>query len=262
MPASSAASPFAGTAAYYAPFRAPYAPAALDWLIERFALSDKDRILDLGCGPGILAIPLSRSVDEVVAVDPAADMIAEGRRLAGDRSNIRWLTSRAEDLPADAGPFKAATIGQAFHWMDRDEVLAKLEVLVADGGGLALVNPGRRRPQETWEEIAQPIVAKYRGPPVRHPGSNPREPDHEPALRRSACFSHFTTREFPGAITRDIPSILGFIYSISSSARHHFGDRAKAFEDELTAALLRANPAGVFQEQIETEVLIAPKKGR
>ena len=264
MPASPDASPFAGTAAFYARYRAPYAPAALDQVVETFGLTDRNRVLDLGCGPGILAIPLSRTVAEVVAVDPDAEMIAEGRRLAEleGRHNIRWLTARAEDVPADAGPFKAATIGQAFHWMDRDAVLTKLEGLVADGGGLTLVNPGKRRPQESWEETAAPIVAKFLGPRARHPGSNPQEPEHEPALRRSACFFHFTARDFPSGITRHIPSVLGLIYSISSSARPLFGDRAEAFEAELAEALLRLNPTGVFEERIETEVLLAPKQAR
>ena len=45
-------------------------------------------------------------------------------------------------------------------------------------------------------------------------------------------------------------------------ARNLFGDNAEAFEAELTKALLRLNPAGVFNERIETEVVIAPKISR
>ncbi len=47
--------------------------------------------------------------------------------------------------------------------MDRDEMLRKLADLIADGGGLALVNPGKRRPQESWEPVADQIVAKFLG---------------------------------------------------------------------------------------------------
>jgi len=70
-------------------------------------------------------------------------MIAEGRRLAASsgRRNINWLRCRAEDISTGAGPFRVATIGQAFHWMDRDEVLRTLAIVIADGGGLALVGP-------------------------------------------------------------------------------------------------------------------------
>jgi SAM-dependent methyltransferase len=257
-------SPFAGTASYYGRFRAPYAQAAIDFIIERYDLSKEMRALDLGCGPGTIAIPLSYSVGEVVAVDRDADMISEGRRLAASRArkNIQWLRLEAEDIPLETGPFRVATIGQAFHWMDRDEVLRKLAILIANGGGLALVNPGKRRPQERWEPLADQVVAKFLGPRVRHRGANPQELEHEPALVRSECFFKFTALEFPGAITRDINSIVGCVYSRSNSARRLFGDRAEAFEAELTKTLLNLNPAGIFDEQIETEVIIAPKRAR
>jgi ubiquinone/menaquinone biosynthesis C-methylase UbiE len=264
MPASLDASPFAGTAPYYDRFRAPYAQAAIDFIVERYNLSKGIRALDLGCGPGTIAIPLSYTVGEVVAVDPDSDMIAEGRRLAASRGrqNIQWLRSPAEDVSLGLEPFRVTTIGHAFHWMDRDEVLRKLAILIADGGGLALVNAGKRRPQESWEPVADQIVAKFLGPRTRHPKSNPQEPEHEPALVRSDYFSKFTAHEFPSAITRDINSIIGCVYSKSSSARPLFGDDAEAFETELTEALLSLNPAGVFNEQRETEVVIAPKRSR
>jgi hypothetical protein len=124
------------------------------------------------------------------------------------------------------------------------------------------VNPGKRRPQESWEPVAKEIVVKFLGPRTRHPKSNPREPEQEPALRRSEYFSKFTAHEFLSTITRDINSIIGCIYSISSSARPLFGDNAKAFEAELSKALLSLNPAVVFNEHVETEVVIAPKRAR
>jgi ubiquinone/menaquinone biosynthesis C-methylase UbiE len=264
MRASLDTSPFAGTARYYDRFRAPYAQTAIDSIVARYDLTEGVRALDLGCGPGTIAIPLSYAVGEVVAVDPDAAMIAEGRRLAASRSreNIQWLQSRAEDVSFGAKSFRVVTIGQAFHWMDRDEVLRNLAIITEDGGGLALVNPGKRRPQESWEPVASQVVGEFLGPRTRHPKSNPQEPEHEPALTRSEYFSNFTAHEFPSTITRDINSIIGCVYSISSSARPLFGDNAKAFEAEMTKALLSLNPAGVFNEQVETEVLIAPKSAR
>lgn len=262
MPGSLDASPFAGTAAYYDRFRAPYAPAAFDFIAAAYDLSPAARALDLGCGPGTIAIPLSHRVAQVLAVDADADMIAEGRRLAAVRGgrNIDWLHSRAEDISLEAGPFRLVTLGQSFHWMDRDRVLQKLALLLSDGGGLALVNGGRRRPQESWEPLAEKIVEKFLGPRIRHPKANPQEPRHEPALLRSHHFSEFTCHEFPGTITRDIGSIIGYIYSISSSSRPLFGSDAQAFETALSQALLSVNPTGIFNEHVETEVLLAPMR--
>jgi ubiquinone/menaquinone biosynthesis C-methylase UbiE len=264
MPAPEDASPFAGTAPYYDRFRAPYAPAALDCVIEAYGLGAGSRVLDLGCGPGTIAIPLSRRIAEVVAVDPDAGMIAEGRRLAAEsgRTNIQWLNASAEEVSPEAGPFQAVTIGQAFHWLDRDAVLAKLGVLIADGGGLALVNPGKRRPQESWEPAAEAVIARFLGHRTRHPKSNPREPTNEPALLRSEHFSQLSYREFPSTITRDVASIIGCVYSISSSARPLFGEAAEAFEAALSKALFDLNPSGVFKERLETEVTLAPRRAR
>lgn len=261
MSTSERASPFAGTAPYYR-FRAPYGQAAIDFIVESYGLHRGVHVLDLGCGPGTIAIPLSHSVAEVVAVDPDAEMIAEGRRLATSqgRPNIQWLQSRAEDIAPETERFQVAVIGQAFHWMDRDEVLRKLAILIAKQGGLALINPGRRRPQESWEPIAYQIVAAFLGPPHRHPHSNPQEPAHEPALRRSEYFSKFNAFEFPNTVRRNIASIIGCIYSTSSSTRPMFGNDAAAFEATLTRELLNLNPEGVFNEHIEIEVIIAPKR--
>lgn len=218
------------------------------------------RVLDLGCGPGILSIPLSLSAAEVVAIDPEEGMLAEGRNLAiaRGRGNIRWMRAAAEDVSTDLGSFGVVTMGQSFHWMKRDLVLERLSEIVEDGGGLDLVNPGKRRPQEGWEAAAGQVVTKFLGRRERHANVSP-EPEHEPSLRRSAFFSHFTSREFPSEITRDIPSILGCLYSSTGAAKPLFGDKSAEFEAELSEALLRINPTGVFREQLETEVLIAPK---
>jgi SAM-dependent methyltransferase len=252
------ASPFAGAAPYYK-FRAPYAPGALDYVRAVFALNSSSRVLDLGCGPGKIAIPLSAMVGEVVAADPDEDMLGEGRRQAGEagRQNIRWLHGRAEEILPSLGAFHAVTMGQSFHWMQRDLVLRQLGGMVGAGGGLALISPSLRRPQESWEARAREVAARYPGTYVRHPRANPDEPENSPALLRSAHFSQLDSRVFEMEIERDMHSILGCLYSMSWCAKPLFGDDAPAFERELTAALLRENPSGIFRELVDTEVVIA-----
>jgi ubiquinone/menaquinone biosynthesis C-methylase UbiE len=257
------ASPFAGVAATYDRFRAPYPPEVFDYIRSAFGLHEGACALDLGCGPGTIAIPLAVGIAEVVAADPDEAMLREGGRLAAERGrrNIRWVRARAEEISADLGRFRIVTMGQSFHWMDRDLVLERISQLVERNGGLALVNPGKRRPQESWEGVANQVVARYLGDRGRHPGMN-AEPEHEPALRRSAHFFRFTAREFPSRIERDVASILGSVYSTSSAARRLFGDRVAEFELELSESLLRLNPSGVFKESLETEVVIAVKSAR
>ncbi len=250
-------SPFAEAAAYYS-FRAPYAPEAFGYLRDTFRLDKNSRVLDLGSGPGTIAIPMARMVKTVVAVEPCAEMIELGRARAAEAGckNISWQQAKAEALKEDRSTFSLVTIGQAFHWMDRDVVLARLGRMTTQQGGIALINPGRRRPQESWETLANDIVAQYLGPRTWHPYMS-AEREHEPALLRSACFSQFTTREFAIEFTRNIASILGCIYSMSSSPRAAFGERVATFERELEKVLMSINPSGVFPERVETEVLVA-----
>ncbi|HEY0684843.1 MAG TPA: methyltransferase domain-containing protein [Steroidobacter sp.] len=248
---------FAECAPYYR-FRAPYAPEAFASIQTTFGLNHSSRVLDLGCGPGTVTIPLARVVGSVVAVDPCVEMIEEGRKLA-DSGNIQWRCMRAEDATEEVGDFDVVTMGQSFHWMERDRVLSQVAKLIKPGGGLVLINPGRRRPQESWESLVYGVIARYVAPNERHPSKSP-ELAHEPSLLRSASFSEFTTTEFGMAFDRDLDSIVGYVYSSSTSPRSAFGNRALEFERELSETLRRINPPGVFRERVETELIVAKKR--
>ncbi|MBJ6641641.1 class I SAM-dependent methyltransferase [Streptomyces sp. DHE7-1] len=98
---------FAGTAVHYERGRLPYAPALVPRLAEVLAPDGTGRLLDVGCGPGTLALPLSHLFAEVVGVDPDPGMIAEAaRRSAGGPAagDARWVRLRAEDLPGATRP--------------------------------------------------------------------------------------------------------------------------------------------------------------
>ncbi|MHC5832335.1 MAG: class I SAM-dependent methyltransferase, partial [Nostoc sp.] len=98
----------------------------------------------LGTGPGLISIALRTRFEEVVALDPDADMIAEAKRQAAavKANNITWLEQGAELIDSSLGTFKLATIGRAFHWMERELVLERLYELLTDDGGLALLQTG------------------------------------------------------------------------------------------------------------------------
>jgi ubiquinone/menaquinone biosynthesis C-methylase UbiE len=235
--------PFDEAAPYYH-LRAPYAPEALDYVCEAYGLTANSRVLDLGCGIGTLAIPFARKVGQVLAIDRNRAMLEEGCRRgdAEGRENIAWLCMPAEEVTGALGAVDAVVMGQSFHWMARDRVLAQLAPMIRAGGG-----------------IVGAMLARYDVRRESLPRPDP-EPANEPALRRSAHFADFHSRVFIIEFERDIASIIGHIYSMSFSPRSKFGDRIADFERDLTAALLAANPSGVFKEKIETEVQIAPKR--
>jgi len=126
------------------------------------------------------------------------------------------------------------------------------------GGGLVVINPGRRRPQESWEPLAHEVVSRYVTPRARHPSKSP-ELAHEPSLLRSAAFSEFTPTEYAMEFERDIASIIGYAYSMSNSPKSDFGTRAADFERELSSELLKMSPSGIFRERVETELIVAKR---
>src|SRR4051794_37791365 len=104
---------YEGAAAHYRYGRPAYSPRLEAVLTEELGLDGSGRLLDGGCGPGILTVRLARAFEEAVGLDPDAAMLAQGRRVAGQRGipNIPWGGARAGELPAAApGPDPAGAL--------------------------------------------------------------------------------------------------------------------------------------------------------
>src|SRR5882757_3354090 len=126
---------FATTVALYEELRPPYPPAFFRSVARQLGLGREHALIDLGTGPGLLALGFAPYVGRIVGVDPEPAMIAAARQAAARASQaLTLIEGNAEDLPPDIGSFDVVTIGRALHWMDRDATLARLERLVAPNG--------------------------------------------------------------------------------------------------------------------------------
>jgi ubiquinone/menaquinone biosynthesis C-methylase UbiE len=97
------------------------------------------RVLDVGCGTGILACDLSRHFESVVAIDISEPMlaIARAKRAAG---NVEYRLADANRLaPGEA--FDAIVSHTTFHHLDNiPETLARLKASLSPGGRLILID--------------------------------------------------------------------------------------------------------------------------
>ena len=84
---------------YDASSRDEYAPRVAE-TIAGLPLTPGSRILDIGAGPGTLALPIAPCVREVVAVEPAEGMVAvlEEHLARNGINNIRTVRKRWEDI--------------------------------------------------------------------------------------------------------------------------------------------------------------------
>ena len=126
---------FATTVALYEELRTPYPPAFFREVAQRLALTKAQALIDLGTGPGLLALGFAPYVGRITGVDPEPAMLAAARKAAERASqDLTLIAGKAEDLPDDIGRFDVVTIGRALHWMDRDLTLERLERLVEPNG--------------------------------------------------------------------------------------------------------------------------------
>jgi SAM-dependent methyltransferase len=130
---------FATTAALYEQFRPSYPREYFRIVAQKAELSRQHALIDLGTGPGLLALGFAPYVGRIVGVDPEPAMLQAARTAAGRAGqNLTLIEGTAETLPTDIGTFDVVTIGRALHWMERDAVAALFERLVAPGGAIVV----------------------------------------------------------------------------------------------------------------------------
>lgn len=72
-------------------------------ILKRIGVDDQTTVLDVGCGPGKLAIPLAKSAQSVTALDPAAAMLEKLNQRAAKEgmTNIRTINKDWNTAVAD-----------------------------------------------------------------------------------------------------------------------------------------------------------------
>ena len=165
---------FASTASLYEHLRPPYPGEFFRGVAQELGLSKRYALIDLGTGPGLLALGFAPFVGCIVGVDPEPAMLDAARTAAASAGHaLTLIEGKAETLIPDIGTFDVVTIGRALHWMDREATLALLDRLVARDGAIAICasfsatdgrnpwldgyNEVRRRwsPAKLWEEAGR-----------------------------------------------------------------------------------------------------------
>ncbi|MFG1849101.1 class I SAM-dependent methyltransferase [Micromonospora carbonacea] len=261
---------FAGASAHYERGRLPYAAGFVAALADELGLDGSGRLLDVGCGPGTVTVPLAGWFAEAVGVDPDAGMLARARlRAARDGvGNIRWVRARAEDLPAGLGVFRVVVFAQSFHWTAQDAVAATVRGMLPPGGAFVHVGEvtessstqGLPHPTPPYAAVAE-LVRRWLGP-VRRAGRGflpDGTPGGEERVLAGAGFVDPTRLRVPSGVVarRSVDDVVAWVHSRSDGAPHLFGTRLAEFDAELRALLLASSPGGWFAERVpDTEVRI------
>lgn len=108
------------------------------WLLDQIPRHG-GRMLDVGCGHGVLARQLSERADHVDAIDASPDMIDQAKNLSPSQANIRWILG--DVLTSDLHPdgYDVVTAISSLHHLPLRDGLTRLAELVRPNGVLVVI---------------------------------------------------------------------------------------------------------------------------
>jgi ubiquinone/menaquinone biosynthesis C-methylase UbiE len=244
---------FASTAEFYEQLRPPYSAEFFRCVAQKLELTKAHSLIDLGTGPGLLALGFAPYVGQVTAVDPEPAMLAAARRaIARSGHSVRLIESRAEDLPHDIGPFDVVTVGRALHWMDRSAFGPLFGRLLAPDGAILICGSSSARDgSNAWLEPYNAARRAWSSQALWSEAGKGGETHRELiAVLARAGFHVAEIIRVDAKHEISISDLARRVLTFSSSSPEVLGDRADAMLADIEARLLPFSRDGLIAEAL------------
>lgn len=200
---------FSERAEDYSRYRPDYPASAIDAILE--GLGEPERLVaaDIGAGTGISSKQLAVRGVRVLAVEPNAEMRAQGLR----HPRLEWRDGTAEASGLPDASVDLVLSAQAFHWFRQDEAVFEFHRILGPGGRLALMWNSRDRSDPLTLGYVEAIHAVQ----GEHPAERRHSLDGERAARVSGSghFTPPTLLAFPHRQELDLAGLIGRARSAS-----------------------------------------------
>jgi len=139
MPATNATSRFSDRVENYIRYRPGYPAQVLGVLQSECALASEHVVADVASGTGIFTRMLLENGNEVIGVEPNAEMREAGERLLADFPKFKSVAGAAEATRLGFQSVDFVTAAQAAHWFDRQGARNEFLRILKPHGWLVLL---------------------------------------------------------------------------------------------------------------------------
>lgn len=240
------------------PYRPDYPQGVFGKLLE--LVPRHDGALDIGCGPGKVSRPLTRSFANVVAVDPSQNMIALGQSLPdGQAPNLLWMQSLAEEAPLDGQRFDLIVAAASIHWMDHDRLFPKLLRHAAPGHVFAVIS-GDDGFEPPWDAEWKRFLGKWVLEVTGKPFSPARQEIVWGGYRRHLELGG--SQYFTAPVRQSVEDFIKCQHSRDTWAYSRLGNRTEAFDAELAGILAGHAEDGHLTYTVRTQLIWGSIRGQ
>jgi len=127
---------FTGLAQIYAKARPTYPETAIDFIVEKCALSENSCLVDIGCGTGISSRLFAERKIPTIGIDPNDDM-RQAAIEENSRARFEWLSfinGSAENTGLKDNIADVVLAAQAFHWFRSEPTLKEFARILKPNG--------------------------------------------------------------------------------------------------------------------------------
>lgn len=132
---------FTKQAAPFAKVQAHSNEEAMQLLLSMSGVDNNSLVLDVACGPGIVACAFAEIANKVTGIDITPAMIEQAIKLQNEKklNNLEWRTGDVEQLPFNDNNFDIVVSRYAFHHFFMPHCVFSEMVRVCRRGGIVLV---------------------------------------------------------------------------------------------------------------------------
>src|SRR5664279_709480 len=145
----------------YIKYRPHYSPEIVGALQAECGLSPEHRIVDVGCGTGLLAKIFLENGNHVLGVEPNANMREAGEHYLTSCEKFGMAPGSAENtsLPDQYADFVIA--GQAFHWFHPETTRQEFARILKSGGWAVLIWHDRDMESTAFLRAYEEFLVRY-----------------------------------------------------------------------------------------------------